>query len=167
MTEREIHNSIKELWKEAFGDSDEFIDSFLERFHTPGRMLAVWENGKLLSMLHVLPFVFEGYRAGYIYGVATAQDERDKGHATRLMQLAVEQARRDGLDALVTIPASESLRGYYARLGFRGRYPVTFTDTGDFDPGTGDSSMNIAAVLPLKEISLPGDRYPVTLEWIG
>lgn len=167
MTEREIHYSIKELWKEAFGDSDEFIDSFLERFHTPGRMLAVWENGKLLSMLHVLPFAFEGYRAGYIYGVATAQDERGKGHATRLMQLAVERARRDGLDALVTIPASESLRGYYSRFGFRGRYPATFTGTGDFDPGTDDSSMDIAAVLPLREMCLPGDGCPVTLEWIG
>ena len=81
--------AIKKLWKEAFGDSDEFIEQFMECYHTPDRALLIEKEEKLLSMLHILPFDMNGKSVGYMYGVATAYEERGKGHASKLVELAI------------------------------------------------------------------------------
>lgn len=158
---------IRTLWKEAFGDSNDFIDSFIDKFYSLERMYTVWKRDKLISVLHILPFSMNGLKVGYIYGVATDMEERGKGHATRLIKKAITQAKSNNLDAIALIPASESLRCYYEKFGFRGCYPATFSGTGDFDFGTGDCSKDLVAILPLKEVSLPTNGCPVTLEWIG
>ena len=165
MSPEEKTAKIKQLWQEAFGDSDEFIDTFLHRFHTPERMYTLWNGDQLLSMLHLLPFSINGTEVGYIYGVATSPTERGRGHATRILKEAIEQAHNKKLGALVTIPADESLRHYYAKFGFTGRHPVLFKGTGDFDLGTGESSKDLLAILPLNNAHPLANDSNITLEW--
>ena len=165
MSPEERTEKVKQLWQEAFGDSEEFIDTFLHRFHTPERMYTLWNGDQLLSMLHLLPFRMNGTEVGYIYGVATSPTERGKGHATHLLREAIEQARNKRLGALVTIPADESLRRYYAKFGFTGRHPAFFKGTGDFDLGTGESCKDIMAILPLNNTPPLANNDTITLEW--
>ena len=90
--ERDV--DIKGLWKEAFGDDDEFISSFTEGLKGHYRRYTVIEKNRLLSILHVLSFEMDGFRIGYIYGVATLSEARKRGYASQLIKKAIDEAKK-------------------------------------------------------------------------
>ncbi len=151
--------ACKELWQEVFGDEESFIDTFLMRHYHPRQILRVEASGRLVAMLHLIPFRVGEQRVAYLYGVATAPEARGRGLASRLVREAIAQARTEGFEALVLIPAGEGLREFYARFGFAGDYPVAFHTADDFDFGTGEESRNRAMVL-----SLSPDFHPAASE---
>ncbi len=143
--------ACKTLWQEAFGDEESFIDRFLMHHYRSEQMLKIEAQGALASMLHLIPFEGEGgERIGYIYGVATAAEFRNRGYATQLLQEAIERGREAGFDALALIPAREELRRYYERLGFAGQYPLHLHAADGFDFGTGTEEQDLAMIYPLK-----------------
>ena len=71
--------ACKELWTAAFGDDEQFVDSFLMRYYSRRRMLTAECEGRTAAMLHMLPFESELGRSTYIYGVATAPEFRRRG----------------------------------------------------------------------------------------
>jgi len=152
--------ACKELWREAFGDPDDFIDRFLIRYYSRRNLLSVCDGGRMLSMAHLIPFRSELGRTLYIYGVATASDCRGRHLATGLMIEAMERARNERYDAVVLIPAEEWLKKFYARFGFCDERPVRFSVPDDFDFGTGDPSHDIALILRLNEqTALPEELH--------
>lgn len=137
------------LWKEAFGDSEEFISAFMERYCNKECALHIEGNGKVLSMLHLIPFTLNGYRVAYIYAVATDSCARGKGHASRLIEQAIEKAKENGYKAIITLPADNGLTEFYSRFGFKGRFAVRFKTPDNFDFGTGDTKKDFACILLL------------------
>ena len=135
-----------ELWKEVFGDSDSIIAQFMQNHYRKSNMFSVEENGRLVSMLHLVTFNCNGHNVGYIYAVATAAEARKRGYATQLLKDAIAEGKRRGLAALLLIPASEDLRKYYNRFGFKGSYHIEFQTPDNFDFGDGH---NNACLLPL------------------
>ena len=135
-----------ELWKEVFGDSDSFIAQFMHNYYKKSNMFSIEENGRLVSMLHLITFNCNGHNVGYIYAVATAAEARKRGHATQLLREAIAEAQERGLAALLLIPADEKLREYYSRLGFKGSYHIEFSTPDNFDFG---NEHNNASLLPL------------------
>jgi predicted PurR-regulated permease PerM len=111
-----MQNRIKVLWKEAFGDEDEIIDAYIETFHECEMLLTREHDGKLLAMLHLVPFTAQGCRIAYIYALATATEERGKGHATALINEAISRSKEAGMDAVALIPANEELKDYLGGL---------------------------------------------------
>ncbi len=137
----------KELWTEAFGDNEEFIDSFLVRHFSHRQMRSVKIDGRLAAMLHLIPFDAGGRRYIYIYGVATATEFRGRGLASRLLREAM--AEIDAMNAtafLIPSPGVEWLRGFYEKFGFKGSVPVKFHTSDGFDFGTGNAATDIAMV---------------------
>ncbi|MBO7302507.1 MAG: GNAT family N-acetyltransferase [Bacteroidaceae bacterium] len=145
------------LWKEVFGDEEEFILSFMQNYYEKSNMLYIEENGKLLSMLHLIPFEFKSLKVGYIYALATATDARGRGFASTLIKKAIEKARSNGFAALVTLPAEEKLHNYYNRFGFKGKYKTLFHTPDNFDFGTGDKEKDFVTVLELSQPSIFAD----------
>lgn len=141
----------RELWREVFGDELSCIDQFLINHYQGENMLSVEEQGRLLSMLHIVPFECNGARIGYIYAVATTPSARRRGYATRLLHEAIDYARHNGYDALALIPADEGLRDYYARFGFEGAQTAYFASADNFDFGTGEAEHDKLAILPLSD----------------
>ncbi len=142
----------KELWQRVFHDDDEFIDEFIQNHYSLHQMLCVEDHvaKRYLSMLHIIPFEAEAGRIAYIYGVATDEDARNRGLATKLMQQAMEQIAADGsYQAALLIPSEEWLREYYARFGFSGSIPTTFDAYNNFDFGSGDTQLDIAMICPV------------------
>lgn len=137
------------LWKEVFGDSDEFISSFMEHFYTRDNMLYIAEKGRMSSMLHIVPFEQNGLKVAYMYAVATDYHARGKGYAKRLIRQAIEKAEKDGYKAIFTLPADEGLSEFYSQFGFKGKYPVEFKTLHDFDFGTGEKEKDLAMILSL------------------
>ena len=138
--------ACKELWTAAFGDDEQFVDSFLMRYYSRRRMLTAECEGRTAAMLHMLPFESELGRSTYIYGVATAPEFRRRGLAGKLIREAMRLIGEQGDEAAFLIPSEEWLHGFYAKYGFEGAVPVTFSSQDGFDFGTGDASKDRAMV---------------------
>lgn len=140
--------ACKALWQEAFGDGDDFVDSFLIRYYSRRRALTVEEQGQTVAMLHLLPFDTELGRTTYIYGVATARSARHRGLASQLMRQAMTLITERGDDAafLIPTPGEEWLRTFYEGFGLAGELPVSFVSEDGFDFGTGDAATDRAMI---------------------
>ena len=140
--------ACKQLWQEAFGDDDDFVDSFLMRYYSRRRALTLVEEGRTVAMLHLLPFDTELGRTTYIYGVATTESARHRGLATQLMQQAMALIAERGDEAafLIPTPGQAWLREFYGRFGFTGEVPTTFISEDGFDFGTGDTATDRAMI---------------------
>ena len=81
---------LKALWREAFGDSEEFINSFFDTAYRSDKCFAVTEGDNVISALYILDCSFEGRKLAYIYAVATSKAYRGRGICKRLMQYTHE-----------------------------------------------------------------------------
>ncbi len=106
--------ALRALWKEAFSDTDAFLDSFFSLAFAPERALVARESEKVLSALYWLNCTWEEKTVAYVYAVATDKKHRGKGLCKALM--AQLHSR---VDRAVLVPADEGLRGFYGGLGYR------------------------------------------------
>jgi len=115
-----------EIWKECFGDSEEYISFFFKEKLIGNEIFdnqLVWlEQGKPVAMLSMLPAKLVSKEKKvpmwYIYAVATKTEWRKRGFAGALVDYANELAeKQEGVTALV--PASGSLFEYYQKLGYK------------------------------------------------
>ncbi|MFZ4455155.1 MAG: GNAT family N-acetyltransferase [Bacteroidales bacterium] len=113
---------IVSLWRTCFGDSDEYIRSFLSIIGTPERCLVVELENKIASMIFMLPAKMNVAGTSrdviYIYACATSPEFREKGVMRDLLEAAYKQAVEQSAFALILIPASEKLSAYYQKIGF-------------------------------------------------
>lgn len=96
---------LKTLWKLVFGDTDELIEAFFTHLYPGCRTAVVEEEGRIVAVAYAV--ALENIR--YIYAVATHPACRGKGYGE-----AVTLAAAGGEPACL-YPASEGLRGWYAR----------------------------------------------------
>lgn len=131
MTEELQYNAVRfedateqlcALWREAFGDSDEYIDAFFDCCDADTCLHTLSKDGSLLSALYALPMTLKAggktLRAAYLYAVATFKEHRSKGYMTELMMRTHEKLQQQGFDAVLLLPADDSLAGYYTRFGY-------------------------------------------------
>jgi ribosomal protein S18 acetylase RimI-like enzyme len=110
---------ILPVWGEAFGDSPEYILSFLEQVGSVGIGLGYFSAQQTLdSLLWLLPCTFDHLQAYYVFAVCTAGHARGQGFARKVLDAAKEYAAKNDSAALLLYPAEESLCDYYAKQGF-------------------------------------------------
>ena len=109
---------LKRLWKEAFGDTDEFIDGFFSLGFSPDRSLALYCEDEIASVIYWFDCEFKNKKVAYVYGVATRKCERGKGYSTLLMKRAHEILYEDGYVGVILVPADEGLFRFYERIGY-------------------------------------------------
>ncbi|MEE3334494.1 MAG: GNAT family N-acetyltransferase [Ruminococcus sp.] len=109
-------NSLKELYKSCFEESDEALELFFKRIYKPEICYIVENCGELLSMLYLLDTSVNGRKAGYLYAAATKPEARGGGLMDGLINFAMATS---GAELCVTLPASDELYGYYQKLGFK------------------------------------------------
>lgn len=110
--------ALRELWQEAFGDEDAFLDLFFGTAFSPDRCWTAWDGQHLLGALYWFPCRCGDQSMAYIYGVATARAARGKGIATGLMRDAQAHLEAQGVRGLILVPSEASLVRFYAPLGF-------------------------------------------------
>ncbi|WP_297234762.1 GNAT family N-acetyltransferase [uncultured Flavonifractor sp.] len=113
----------KELWQAAFGDDPRYIDWFYQCCWRPEDMLLLLEDGKLASMLALLPQTVTLPGGGtaaawYIYALATDPAARSKGYGRQLLLYADEFLRQRGADCVTVVPAEASLFKFFSMVGF-------------------------------------------------
>ena len=116
-------SQIKALWEICFpGDSAEDREFFFTRLFQPEYAWIYEENGRLIAMLHALPYTIrvneDRFPARYFYGIGTAPDMRRRGLAAALLRHALAAAEREDALCCFLVPASAQLAEYYQRHGF-------------------------------------------------
>lgn len=113
---------MKALWRDTFGDSDEFIDLFFSKFYKPRKAFLRFDGDELVSMLFYMDVKvkFDGrrFKTAYLYGVATKLSERRQGHFTALHTALLEELTAKKYDLIITIPQGDSLFSFYKDIGY-------------------------------------------------
>ena len=110
---------LAELWQEAFGDTEEFVDGFFCTAFSPSRCRCIILDGKAAAALYWMDLRFAGRRYAYIYAVAVAKQHRGKGLCAALMGDVHSHLAFRGYSGALLVPQSESLRTMYAKMGYR------------------------------------------------
>lgn len=121
-------SSLFNIWSVCFGDSENYINFFLDNGYDKDGCF-VWDEGGLpAAMLYLRKADYiSGGKAKpvmYIYAAATLPDFRGRGIMARLIDTAVEYGGSKGCLFTFLLPASDSLYDYYERLGFTTAFEV-------------------------------------------
>ncbi|MGI5966973.1 GNAT family N-acetyltransferase [Anaerotruncus rubiinfantis] len=120
--EESMRGAIRELWKECFGDSNAYVDLFLEN-HDICRQTMVFIDGvapvAMLSLLPMTVVTAAGIMpARYIYAVATRESYRGRGISTAMLEAAHKQMKAAGVKLSVLVPATAELYNFYGKRGY-------------------------------------------------
>lgn len=136
---------LRKLWKEAFGDSDAFLDGFFAFGFSPERCRCIVEDGEVVSALYWFEGICRGQRFAYLYAVATTASHRGRGLFTALLEDVKQILSGQGVDGILLVPETEKLCRMYEKLGFSvctsvnfyqicaGKEPIAVSET---DAGT-------------------------------
>lgn len=118
--------NLAAIWRMAFSDTDEFINTFFRTMNKDGYTLVSRESGVAVSSAFLLEaqFVIKGkpYSAYYFYAAATHPNYRGRGHMAAIINEAEKLATERGIDFIILVPAEESLYKYYAKFGFETKF---------------------------------------------
>ena len=114
----------RELWKLAFGDTDEYLDNFYLHYYRPERAVVLEEDGVVRAMFTWFDTTLtlpggQRFRAAYVYALATHPDCRGRGLAAKLLADADALLRPLGIDLMTTVPAEPSLHNFFAANGYQ------------------------------------------------
>lgn len=105
---------LRLLWKEAFGDTDAFLDIFFSTAFDARRCFCVTDCNRIVAAAYW--FRCEEY--AYIYAVATAQSHRGQGLCHKLMAVLHAHLAAEGFAGCIVVPGEESLRRFYSGMGY-------------------------------------------------
>lgn len=110
---------LRTVWKECFGDSDEFLDSFFSAGFSPSRCRYLTVDGQVAAVLYWFDVSCKGKRMAYLYAVATAPVFRGQGLCRRLMKDTHSHLTLRGYHGAMLVPDGEGLSRMYAGMGYR------------------------------------------------
>lgn len=135
------YNQLTQLWQEAFGDTEEFIDGFFCTAFSPSRCRCVVINRKVVAALYWMDVRLGNLRYAYIYAVAVAKARRGKGLARALMADTQAHLAFRGYDGVLLVPGDEGLRALYEKLGY-----ITCTHVHEFPALPGDTPVQLQRI---------------------
>ena len=108
---------LKELWKEAFGDSDGFISGFFDNAFAADRCRCVTEQDRLAAALYWFDCRYQDRPLAYVYAVATAKAFRGQGICRALMENTAKHLQNLGYAGVLLVPA-RGLFEMYGKMGY-------------------------------------------------
>lgn len=136
---------LRQLWKQAFRDTDAFLDIFFSTAFALERCRCVMENGAVAAALYWFSCESDGQSLAYIYAVATAKQFRGQGLCRKLMADTHTHLKDLGYAGALLVPGDLGLRKMYRSMGYEDM------------TGVERFSCKAGTPIPLEQIS--GDRY--------
>ena len=109
---------LRGLWREAFGDGDEFLDLFFESGFSPERCRCVTLDGQIAATLYWFDCHCDGRKLAYLYAIATRKSCRGQGLCARLMADTHALLTQKGYAGAVLVPGDEGLFRMYEKMGY-------------------------------------------------
>lgn len=110
---------LKQLWMEAFQDTDAFVDRFFQVAFAPERCCCVTQADAIMAAAYWFDVEFLGQKAAYIYAVATANAHRGQGLCRALMEHIHQHLLESGYAGAMLVPGDPELREMYGKMGYR------------------------------------------------
>ena len=114
----ELIPQLRALWREAFGDTDEFLDIFFTAAFSPERCRCIADGDRVVAALYIFDCEYEHCRIAYIYAVATAAEHRGRGLCRTLMSETHSQLKDLGYTGCILVPGSAELFELYRKMGY-------------------------------------------------
>lgn len=111
--------ALRALFRQAFGDTDAFLDAFYSTAFAYDRCLCVMVENRPAAALYWLDCQWEGKPIAYLYAVATAQAFRGQGLCRALMAYAHNHLAGLGYAGAILVPGTEELFQMYGKMGYR------------------------------------------------
>lgn len=117
---KESHISgLRRLWKEAFGDTDVFLDHFFRTGFSPDRCRCILCDDTPAAAMYWFDCRWQDRRIAYIYAVATAESHRGQGLCHALMADTQRLLQQQGYAGVALVPAKQPLFAFYEKMGYR------------------------------------------------
>lgn len=116
---------LRLLWKEAFGDSDAFLDAFFSTGFSSQRCLCLLEEDRPVAVVYWFLEHCQGKPVAYLYAIATRQDRRGQGLCRKLLEQTHILLTQAGYAAAILVPATAELAQMYRKMGYRFMAGVT------------------------------------------
>ena len=117
--------ALRQLWQEAFGDTDDFLDGFFETADPLNHCRCVIADAQPVAALYWFDCGWQEKRLAYLYAVATKKALRGHGLCRALMEDTHAYLKRKGYHGTILVPGSEALRKMYAAMGYQSATYIT------------------------------------------
>lgn len=118
--------ALRELWKDAFGDEDDYLDVFYSTAFSPERSLALFtDDGAAQAALYWFDCILRGEKIAYIFGVGVATTLRGNGLCREMMSAALSCLKAENYKGVALVPARSELYAMYEKFGFQKFFGVT------------------------------------------
>ena len=120
-------SALRQLWQQAFGDTDAFLDGFFHTGYSPDRCRCIKQDGQLAAALYWFDCRWEGKKLAYLYAVATDEHFRGQGLCRALMEDTHHHLKMLGYAGAVLVPGNKGLFALYEKLGYTPFCPAQTT----------------------------------------
>lgn len=117
--------ALRQLWQEAFGDSEAFLNAFYSAGFHPRRCRLVTLDGEIAAALYWFDCHLGQQKMAYLYAVATAARYRRRGLCRALLEDTHALLAQDGYSGALLVPDGEALARMYAGFGYRYQTGIT------------------------------------------
>ena len=156
-------NSVIELWKEAFGDTESEIRFFLDGCRKPLNTLVYEINDEIASMLFLLEgdmhFESKDYPSYYLYAACTLKKYRGRGLMAELLNFAKETANKNGKYFICLKPAEKSLFDFYDKNGYKTVFTVKVATYDAEHVSIAEECINEISPVTLRDTAYEGHNY--------
>jgi len=112
-------SAFKSLWKEAFGDSDAFLDTFFRTAFHPNRCRCIFDGERAVAALYWFDCIYKDKTIAYIYAVATAKSHRGQGLCRKLMDDTHKHLTSLNYEGALLVPGSTELFEMYEKMNYK------------------------------------------------
>ncbi len=156
----EEQERTKKLYREIFPeDTEDFLDFYYKK--RPKRILAMEEDGEVIAMLHLNPFLLSFFgreiTATYIYAVATRKDKRKQGIMGELLSYSFRLLKEEGEAFCFLLPVMEQI---YTPYGFRTVAKFSTEESEDFRESGEKAGQDTKLLLSEKADVLKAEKLP-------
>ena len=111
--------ALRKLWKEAFSDSDEFLNLFFSTAFEPNRCRCLMIENNLIAALYWFNCSYGDKPIAYLYAVATASSHRGHGFCHKLLEDTHQYLKKLGYEGVILVPGTNQLFEFYQGMGYQ------------------------------------------------
>jgi len=123
-------DTLMQMWKLCFSDTDRFIRFYFDKVYANDETLVYTENDVPVASLQMIPYRIKTgdsyFWGGYISGAMTHPDYRKRGYMEQLLTASFNFMRKKGYIYTFLIPQEDYLVDYYGKFGYENAFPEYF-----------------------------------------
>lgn len=110
---------LRRLWREAFGDTEDFLNTFFATAFRTDHCRCVMVNDEVIAALYWFDCLHMNRPIAYLYAVATAEEYRGQGICHKLISDTHLHLKKLGYEGAILVPGNKKLFSFYESMGYQ------------------------------------------------